>query len=86
MSLFVGMTQAFIPTIISRVTPGHSRGESLGINTSVSALAQAIPAILAGYIAANIDITATIAVASLLMAVGGIVFWLIFNPKKIVEE
>ncbi len=86
MALFVGTTQAFIPTIISRVTPASIRGESLGINTSVSALAQAIPAILAGYIAANIDITATIVVASFLMVIGGILFWLGFDPKKVITE
>lgn len=82
LSLFIGMTQAFIPTIVSRVTPAETRGESLGINTSVSALAQAIPAIIAGYVA-TIDTTATVVVASILMVSAGAVFWILFNPKKI---
>lgn len=85
LALFVGMTQSFIPTIVSRVTPPETRGESLGINTSVSALAQAIPAIIAGYVA-TINEIAPIVVGSLLMVAAGIVFWLRFHPKNVVSE
>lgn len=81
LALFIGMTQAFIPTIISRVTPSDMQGESLGINTSVSALAQAIPAIIAGYVA-TINTSATVITASILIFLAGILFWLLFNPKK----
>ena len=85
LALFIGMSQAFIPTIISRVTPKGIQGESLGINTSVSAMAQAIPAIIAGYVA-TINTSATVITASILIACAGIVFWLLFNPKKYVAQ
>ena len=75
------MTQAFLPSIISRVTPKEIQGESLGINTSVSALAQAIPAIIAGYVA-TINTSATVITASALIGLAGILFWIFFNPVK----
>jgi DHA1 family tetracycline resistance protein-like MFS transporter len=85
LALFIGMSQAFIPTIVSRVTPKEIQGESLGINTSVSALAQAIPAIIAGYVA-TINTSATVITACILIASAGIAFWLLFNPKKFTAQ
>lgn len=81
LSLFVGLTQAFTPTLISRVMPGDIQAESLGINASVSALAQAIPAVIAGYVA-TIDDLATVVTASILMVCAGIAFWALFRPGK----
>lgn len=81
LALFVGMSQAFIPSIVSRVTPKEIQGESLGINTSVSALAQAIPAIIAGYVA-TISTSTTVVTASILIALAGLIFWILFKPKK----
>ena len=81
LALFTGMTQAFLPSIISRVTPKEIQGETLGINTSVSALAQAIPAIIAGYVA-TINTSATVITASALIGLAGLVFWVLFKPKK----
>lgn len=85
LALFVGMSQAFIPTIVSRVTPREIQGESLGINTSVSALAQAIPAIMAGYVA-TINTSATVITASVLIACAGLAFWLLFKPNKFIAQ
>lgn len=44
-----GLTLAFMATTLSRLAPPHKYGEVLGINASVMALAQGIPAALAGY-------------------------------------
>ncbi|MGZ4932697.1 MAG: MFS transporter, partial [Halobacteriota archaeon] len=44
-----GLSQAFLPTIISRSADQSIQGEILGINASVAALAQSIPPIIAGY-------------------------------------
>lgn len=85
LALFVGMSQAFIPTLVSRVTPKEIQGESLGINTSVSALAQAIPAIIAGYVA-TVNTSATVITASILIACAGLAFWLLFNPNKFIDQ
>ncbi|MGZ4920428.1 MAG: MFS transporter, partial [Halobacteriota archaeon] len=49
-----GLSQAFLPTIISRSADQSIQGEILGINASVAALAQSIPPIIAGYLAAEI--------------------------------
>jgi DHA1 family tetracycline resistance protein-like MFS transporter len=81
LALFIGMSQAFLPSIVSRVTPKDIQGETLGINTSVSALAQAIPAIIAGYVA-TINTSATVITASALIGFSGLVFWVLFKPKK----
>lgn len=79
LSLFIGLTQAFTPTLISRVMPREIQAESLGINASVSALAQAIPAIIAGYVATINDL-ATVVTASILIFLGGVAFWILFRP------
>jgi len=85
LALFIGLCNAFLPTIVSRVTPKEIQGESLGINTSVSALAQAIPAIIAGYVA-TINTSATVITASLLIGLSGLLFWIIFKPKRYTNE
>jgi DHA1 family tetracycline resistance protein-like MFS transporter len=81
LALFDGMSQAFLPSIVSRVTPKDIQGETLGINTSVSALAEAIPAIIAGYVA-TINTSATVITASALIGLAGLVFWILFRPGK----
>lgn len=75
-----GMTMAFNSTIISRVTPKELQGEALGINASVMALAQSIPAIISGYIA-SVNDKLPVIVASAIIALGGIVFWILFKPS-----
>lgn len=74
-----GLTSAFSSSLISRISPRELQGESLGINSSVMALAQAIPAIIAGYVA-TIDSNVPIFVGSLTIALAGIAFWIFFRP------
>jgi MFS transporter, DHA1 family, tetracycline resistance protein len=74
-----GLSQAFLPTIISRSAEQSRQGEILGINTSVAALAQSIPPIIAGYLAAQIVATAPIYVASLFIVLAGVIFWLFYK-------
>ena len=81
LSLGNGLTMAFTSSLISRITPKELQGEALGINASVMALAQAIPAIIAGYVA-TIGINVTIFVASGIIAIAGISFWLLFRPGR----
>ena len=76
-----GLTMAFTASLISRITPKELQGESLGINSSVMALAQAIPAIMAGYIAA-IGVNVPIFVASIIITLAGISFWIFFKPGR----
>jgi DHA1 family tetracycline resistance protein-like MFS transporter len=74
-----GLSQAFLPTIISRSAEQSRQGEILGINASVAALAQSIPPIIAGYLAAQIVATAPIYVASLFIVLSGVIFWLFYK-------
>ncbi|MGZ4852412.1 MAG: MFS transporter [Halobacteriota archaeon] len=74
-----GLSQAFLPTIISRSADQSIQGEILGINASVAALAQSIPPIIAGYLAAEIVAQAPIYVASLCIVLAGIVFWIFYK-------
>lgn len=81
MAVFNSLTMAFTSTLITRVTPNNIRGEAMGIASSVNALAQSIPSILAGYIAAH-HARLPVLIGSLLLFTGGLVFWKIFKPEK----
>ncbi|RTL02589.1 MAG: MFS transporter [Proteobacteria bacterium] len=74
------LTMSFSSALITRVTPANMRGEAMGINSSTNALAQAIPAILAGYIASH-NARLPILVGSMCIFIGGMLFWLIFKPQ-----
>ena len=76
-----GLTMAFTSSIISRITPKNLQGEAMGINSSVMALAQSIPAAMSGYIA-TIGINVPIMVASGVIACAGIAFWVFFKPGR----
>lgn len=84
MALGNALTMAFSTALITRVTPANIRGEAMGISSSSSALAQAIPAVLAGYVAAH-HAKLPILVGSLIILCGGLLFWLIFKPKQFDE-
>jgi DHA1 family tetracycline resistance protein-like MFS transporter len=69
-----GITMAALPSLASRRAPARSQGEVLGINSSVQALAQAFPPILAGFLAAEITPSAPVYVAGAVIGAG----WLMF--------
>ena len=73
------LSQAFLTTIVSRSAGESVQGEILGMNPSVTAVAQAIPPVVAGYLAAQIVAQAPIYVASLFIVLSGIIFWLFFK-------
>ncbi len=76
-----GLTMAFNSALVSRVTPPEMQGESLGINSSVMALAQSIPAIISGYVA-SVNDNLPLFVAGSLVFCGGIIFWILVKPGK----
>lgn len=77
-----GLTQANMTALVSRSAGPEIQGEVLGINASVLSLAQAIPPILAGFVAANISPEAPIAVAGTLVIFASIVFNLWYRPSR----
>lgn len=83
---FNGLVQAIIPAIVSKSADWNVQGEILGVNSSVQALAQAIPPILSGFIAARFSLETPLIVAIVIMFLSGFVF-LFFKPvKQLVSE
>ena len=69
-----GLVMANLNALISRSAKSDEQGEILGINASVQALAQAIPPVLAGYLAASTAFSMPIVVASIIIVISGIAF------------
>lgn len=83
MALSNGLTNANLTGIISKSSEGNTRGEVLGINSSVTALAVSFPPIIAGYISAHINIVSTLYFAALFLVIAGVVF--IGNRHKLIS-
>ncbi|MBL8993675.1 MAG: MFS transporter [Spirochaetia bacterium] len=82
-AIFNGVSFATTSGLVSRAVSPTQQGEVLGINTSVQALAQAIPPILSGYIAAKIQPQAPVFISAVVIILAGLVFNIFFrNPKK----
>ena len=80
-AVFIGNTIANSISIVSQSVGPEIQGEVLGINSSVQALAQSIPALLSGYIAA-IGVGTPVLVGGFTVIAGGLLFWTIYNPAK----
>ncbi len=76
-----GQTMANSVALVSASADRKVQGEVLGINASVQALAQSIPAAISGYIAA-ISVGTPVAVGSAIMVASGILFWVLYRPGK----
>lgn len=73
-AIFQGLTQPNTTTVVSNLASVKDQGEILGINQSVQSMAQAIPAIIAGFITSiNINLP------TILAAITTIIAWLIFR-------
>ncbi len=77
-----GLTQANITALVSKSAGPGEQGEVLGINSSVQALAQTIPAVLSGFIAGTIGATTPLIVASVVMLLAAIFFNAFFKYKS----
>ncbi len=77
-----GLVMANLNGLISRSAGPDKQGEILGINASVQALAQSIPPILAGYLAASTVFSAPIIVSAILIVISGIVFIALVKKSK----
>ncbi len=79
LATFNALTMSFSSALITRITPAEIRGEAMGINSSASALAQSIPAILAGYVAAH-HARLPVLIGGITIILGGLIFRHLFNP------
>lgn len=84
-AMFQGMTQPNTTAIISNLTNKEKQGEILGINQSISSLAQAIPPIIAGFVT-SININLPTILASVVTGIAWIVFISLFREKKVEEN
>lgn len=78
-SICTGLTMANINSLLSKASPPDQRGEIMGISSSVQALAQTIPAILSGFIAASLAPTTPLIVASILVIFSGLAFRFLYK-------
>jgi DHA1 family tetracycline resistance protein-like MFS transporter len=79
----MGLTRAFINSLISRSAGPEVQGEVLGTSSSISFLGQSIPPILSGFIAASIAPQAPLYTASVMIISAGLAFILLYKaPRK----
>lgn len=81
MAIFNGLSNVNLTTLISRSAGPKIQGEILGINASVQALAQAVPPILSGYIAASLTPSTPILVSFIVLLLAGFTFVFLYHPK-----
>ncbi len=77
--LFSGLSMANLSSLLSRSAPANIQGEILGINASVQALAQAIPAVLSGFIAASLTPETPIFFASIVIILSAVAFRMLYK-------
>jgi DHA1 family tetracycline resistance protein-like MFS transporter len=85
-AIFIGQTIANSTALVSTSVAANIQGEVLGINFSVQALAQAIPAALSGYLA-SISVSTPVIVGAVSVIVGGVLFNTIYHaPKHLLKQ
>ena len=78
----MGLSQANMAGLISRLADPQIQGEVLGINFSVQALAQSIPAAASGFIAASMGPNTPVVVSASVMIFAAAIFWLSFRTAS----
>lgn len=81
MALCNAMSMSFSSALLTKNSPANIRGEVMGINSSANALAQALPGVMAGYIATS-HAGLPILVGGLIIICAGLLFWVIYKPLK----
>lgn len=83
-SIFIGLTMANASALVSLTASKKNQGEVLGIEASIQALSQAIPAAIAGYVA-TFGVATPVLVGGLVMIAGGLIFNCCYHVPKNVE-
>lgn len=81
-AMFIGLSQANTTALVSRSAPREIQGEVLGINASVMALAQSVPPVLSGYIAASLTPSSPIVVSAIVIFASALVYALFYKKPK----
>ena len=95
-SVFQGLSQANSQALISKSVAPQKQGEILGINSSVQALAQSIPSLLSGFIAAsfvsnnpNVNLPPSaypLLISSLTIITAGLVFNVFYKNQSLTKK
>ncbi len=80
-AIFNGLTIANNTALVSKSVGDEIQGEVLGINASVQAMAQALPAIISGYLA-TIGVSMPVIIGASVMVSAGVLFWILYKPAK----
>jgi DHA1 family tetracycline resistance protein-like MFS transporter len=83
-AMFNGLSHANLNALISRSAGPEEQGRIMGINTGIQALAQAIPPIISGFVAASMAPGSSIMVSAILIVIGGISFNLLHKKHETV--
>jgi DHA1 family tetracycline resistance protein-like MFS transporter len=82
-STFNGLSLANMSGLLSRSVAPQVQGEILGIGSSIQALANALPPLLGGFVAASFAPQAPVLAASLTMFVAWLVFVAMYRPVHV---
>ncbi len=80
-AIFNGLTLANASALVSSSAGPEVQGEVLGIEASVQALAQSIPAIISGYVA-TLGVNMPVLVGGIVVIIGGIMFNIFYRPSN----
>ena len=83
-STFNGLSLANMGGLLSRSVPPQVQGEILGIGSSIQALANALPPLLGGFVAASFAPEAPVLAAAMTMFVAWLIFVTMFRPAPVV--
>jgi DHA1 family tetracycline resistance protein-like MFS transporter len=85
-AIFNGLTIANATALVSKSVGPEIQGEVLGIDSSIQALAQAVPAIISGYVA-TLGINIPVLVGASVILTGGILFNIFYRqPKTVLHQ
>ncbi|MDQ5885770.1 MAG: transporter, family, tetracycline resistance protein [Patescibacteria group bacterium] len=85
-AIFNGLTIANSTALVSKSVGPEIQGEVLGIDSSIQALAQSVPAIISGYIA-TLGINVPVLVGASVILTGGIMFNVFYRqPKTVLHQ
>src|SRR4029077_12121740 len=82
-STFNGLSLANMGGLLSRSVPPQVQGEILGIGSSIQALANALPPLLGGFVAASVAPEAPVLAAALTLFLAWVIFTVTFRPMPV---
>ena len=82
-STFNGLSLANMGGLLSRSVAPQVQGEILGIGSSIQALANSLPPLLGGFVAASFAPEAPVLAAGLTMLVAWVMFVSMFRPVQV---